>query len=69
MSYVNGLGLELFFFFCQKTDARHQTIRLKLKKEYNKEKGDYTKTFSKGRESKVGHTQPVPNVLSSNGVR
>jgi len=38
-------------------------VYLLTKKEVQKEKGDYTKTFSKGKESKIGHSQPIHNVL------
>jgi len=39
---------------------------IKPKKEYKIEKGDRTKTFSKGAEPEVGYTQLIPNVLSPN---
>ena len=46
---------------------KHQFIE--NKKEYKTEKGDQTKTFSKGCKSIVGHAQPISNVLSLNEVR
>jgi len=41
---------------------------MKPKNEYKKEKGDQTKTFSKGAKLEIRHTQPIPNVLSSNEI-
>jgi predicted phage gp36 major capsid-like protein len=46
--------------------ASNQYIK---QKEYKKEKGDQTKTFSKGVKPEIGHTQPIPNVLSPNKIR
>jgi len=37
-------------------------------KRVQERKGDQTKNFSKGVKPEIGHTQPIPNVLSPNKI-
>ncbi|KEH31734.1 hypothetical protein MTR_4g104095 [Medicago truncatula] len=56
-------------FIISFVDAKSITSIYKTKKEYKKEKGDQTKTFSIGVKPEIGHTQPISDVLSPNEIR
>jgi len=60
---------EVCFFFILIFDAKSIKLIYKPKNEYKKEKGDYTKTFSKGVKSEIRQSQLIPSVLSPNEIR